>query len=572
MSACARAIGRFSYPPMKVGIFITLIGASLASFGAPLKVGSPRVEHRVNPVGVSSSPRFSWHLISEERSKRQIGYQILAASKKELLSEDKADLWNSSAVKSGHRKLILWKGKELKDGQTVFWKVRVTDESKEVGEWSEVAQFTVGTESTLDQPVRISGFESSSPELNKLYQDSITILEKRLSAFAKGEITALGDGADLQLSAREYLYHFDSVSHLSQWIRLMDAGRTKEGFFPVQPGSKNFGSVSSDAAITVHYPVWRMGGDDAFVKSRWTIFEEYMMAREKADQKFEGHKWSGYSARDVTPEFLDLTNLGYTTRLIRFLSTPAQEPLNVIRFKDFAARIRASFKEQYLTEEFSLKTPSQTAQLLALRCGVLPENKKEQKIPEYQETIIKNLLASLKKDGPQVGPIGAHFLLQVLPLIGAQDEAIRLVLDLTEEQRSTFLGKGTTEWMMSQLAGIDAASRGFDEVRIAPRIPASDSIKWVKAHHDSVAGRIGSRWEKLEGGGLKLEISIPAGIVSRVLLPIKKGQSITESGKDINVAGKKGKDTEAEGVTILGQSDTFVSLITQSGDYSFEIR
>ena len=447
---------------MKHGILLAFLCTTLVAAAAPVKVGHPKVENQVNPSGVSSTPRFSWHLISDERSKFQTGYQILAASRKDLLTEEKADLWKGELSNGGQRRFIPWAGTPLKDGQTVHWMVRVRDENKELGDWSDDASFQVGGPHTFSKPSRTSGFESSSTVLNQLYADSISGLRTKIDKFAEGDVAALGTGAELQRAAREYLFNFDSTALLTEWLRLMDAQRTEEGFFPIHPGSKHFGSVSSDAGITVNYPVWWMGGDSELVKKRWDILEKHMMAREKVDIKFQGRKWGeGYQARDVTAEFTDLTYLGYANRQVRELAGPAIQPLNVIRFKDYAARIRESFGEQYLNEAGSLKDSSLTAQLLALRCSVLPEDREGKKLDKNLNLVIADFLATLKKDGPKVGPVGAHFLLQVLPLIGHQNEAVNVLHKLTAEQRPAFIGTGTTEWMMSQLAGIDASSAGF---------------------------------------------------------------------------------------------------------------
>ena len=56
---------------------------------------------------------------------------------------------------------------------------------------------------------------------------------------------------------------------------------------------------------------------------------------------------------------------------------------------------------------------------------------------------------------------------------------------------------------------------------------------------------------------------IPAGTLSRVILPIGENQKITESGDAI---------ADAEGVEIVERKDGKVSLITQSGKYFFLIK
>jgi len=549
---------------MKHGILFAFLGSTLAALAAPMKVGTPKVENQINPSGVSTEPRLSWHLISNERAKVQIGYQILAASTKELLTEEQADLWKGELTIGGQGQFVPWAGKPLKEGQTVHWKVRVRDENKELGDWSVDAWFKVGGKFVFSKPARTSSFETSSPVLNQLYADSITKLQGKIDKFTEGEVAALGNGAELQRAAREYLFNFDSVALLTEWLRMMDAQRTEEGFFPVRPGAKNYGSVSSDAGITVNYPVWWMGGDSEFVKDRWKIFEKYMMAREKADMEFQGQQWGeGFQAQDVTAEFTDLTYLGYANRQARELAAPAMQPLNVIRFQDYSGRIRQSFGKQYLNEAGSLKLDSQTAQLLALRCSVLPEDRKGRKLAKNLDLIIQDFLASLEKNGANVGPVGAHFLLQVLPLIGHQNEAVKVLHNLSDEQRPVFIGTGTTEWMLSHLAGIDALSPGFQQIRIAPNIPTDDSVKWIKAHYDSAAGRVDVRWEKLADHDLKIEVTVPPGILARMDFPIRKGQTITEGGKSL-------KDVPS--VEVVRQSDEIISIVTKSGLFSFEIK
>jgi len=72
-----------------------------------------------------SPPTLSWKLTSSENYKRQNAYHILAASSVEKLNEKDADLWNSGIIKSGAKRHISWKGKDLTKGTTVHWKVNL---------------------------------------------------------------------------------------------------------------------------------------------------------------------------------------------------------------------------------------------------------------------------------------------------------------------------------------------------------------------------------------------------------------------------------------------------------------
>ncbi len=544
------------FPAMKFLVTtLTLVGTLVLS-AAPLGVTALRTEHRVSPTGVGTAPRLSWQLVSDERGKSQTAYEILAASNPEKLDEQAADLWKSGKQNIGVKHLVPWKGESLKDVSKVHWKVRVWDEEGKPGKWSEAAVFQVDGSTELPAPGRISTFESSSPELNALYAESVELLGKQLAAFSAGDPTALGLGDQVHRASRAMLYHFDAVPHLTRWLRLMDEHRTKDLTFTLGPKSQKVGSLGSEGAIAAHHPVWWMGGDSVYPKERWKLYEGHMMAREKNDRTFQGTQWGEAAPTEgMTAEYLDLLSLAFTTRLVRELALPAQEPLNAIRFQDYAARIKKSFQNQYLTPEETLTVTSQTARAFALRSAVLER--------EQQSRVVADLVASLSKDGLQVGPIGAFFLPGVLSLTGNQDKAVALLEKLNPEQRKTFIGNGVSEWLMAYLAGIDSNSPGFQQLLIAPRIPANDSLSWVKASCQAPSGLVSVHWQKLPKGGIQVDYTIPVGAFARVNLPASKDAAILEGGKDL---------TEVPAIEVVSRDDKLVSLISKSGSYSIMIR
>ena len=64
------------------------------------------------------------------------------------------------------------------------------------------------------------------------------------------------------------------------------------------------------------------------------------------------------------------------------------------------------------------------------------------------------------------------------------------------------------EWMFSQLAGIQTDGPGYKRIIIRPTPPSPGSnpdqkpIDWVRAHYDSIHGRIASAW-KVRGRALQ---------------------------------------------------------------------
>jgi len=89
-------------------------------------------------------PRLAWINIAREgdRGQKQTSYQVVVATKKELLQEP--DLWDSEKVDSNQSTRIVYKGKKLRSRQDCWWCVRVWDKDGKASEWSEPAYWHMG--------------------------------------------------------------------------------------------------------------------------------------------------------------------------------------------------------------------------------------------------------------------------------------------------------------------------------------------------------------------------------------------------------------------------------------------
>jgi alpha-L-rhamnosidase len=81
----------------------------------------------------------------------------------------------------------------------------------------------------------------------------------------------------------------------------------------------------------------------------------------------------------------------------------------------------------------------------------------------------------------------------------------------------------------------------------------------VKAHHDSIRGRIVSNW-KLTDGRFELETTLPANTSGTVYLPTESVESIRESGRPL---------AKAKGVKLLRAENGHAVLAVESGTYRF---
>lgn len=104
-----------------------------------------RVEYKTNPIGINeSAPRFSWVVNDTSRGAEQSAWQVLVATKKKELEQNKGDIWDSGKVNSNQNIQVAYRGTSLKSGQQYFWKVRTWDEHGNVSPYSEIGWWKTG--------------------------------------------------------------------------------------------------------------------------------------------------------------------------------------------------------------------------------------------------------------------------------------------------------------------------------------------------------------------------------------------------------------------------------------------
>ena len=110
-----------------------------------LKFEQLKCNNQTNPLAIQSTqPAFSWIIKAEGFNRSQSAFQILVASKHELLNEQDADCWNSGKVNSSQSAHIKYNGKQLKSAQKYWWKVKIWDETGTASDWSPTASFETG--------------------------------------------------------------------------------------------------------------------------------------------------------------------------------------------------------------------------------------------------------------------------------------------------------------------------------------------------------------------------------------------------------------------------------------------
>jgi len=118
------------------------------------------VEYAVNPNNIDvQHPRFSWVISCDQRNQQQSAYRIMVASKEELLTQNKADLWDSGKIGSRETIQHEYESNNLKSDTRYFWKVIFWDKTGNPHE-SPVARFETAFFNPLDWKADWIGKES----------------------------------------------------------------------------------------------------------------------------------------------------------------------------------------------------------------------------------------------------------------------------------------------------------------------------------------------------------------------------------------------------------------------------
>lgn len=128
-----------------------------------------RVEYKINPFVDAAKPRFSWELQSAVNNQKQTARQILVAGSVALLSEGKADAWNSGKIGSDATSQVEYEGKPLASNRTYYWKVRSWDKNGNPGPWSAPAYFNTGLLQQSDWKAEWIGYDVNHLSVNKNY-------------------------------------------------------------------------------------------------------------------------------------------------------------------------------------------------------------------------------------------------------------------------------------------------------------------------------------------------------------------------------------------------------------------
>ena len=316
----------------------------------------------------------------------------------------------------------------------------------------------------------------------------------------------------------------------------------------------------SEAGIVIPYVMWQLTGDFTFAKNTFIPAADYVNLLHKNDPKYEGKPFGkergdwGHKEDPTSAGYLALCQLALDCRILGEVAKQAQHLPDEVKHKAWFSSIQKSFPEHFL-KNGKLQEKSQTAQILALRFGLLP--------PELKQPTADTLAARIKEEGLTAGMFGQAAVLPVLSWTNHHEQAVELARSYGAEaaEPSVVALAATTEWSMSFLAGFIHQAPGFKVSRISPFVPEDGSVTEVKAHHETPYGRLAIHWKKTKKV-LTAEVTIPPNTSAVISLPAGKNSTITETDTALE---------EAIGCRLVKKEEGRFEILARSGTYKFKI-
>jgi alpha-L-rhamnosidase len=463
----------------------------------------------------------------------------------------------------------------LRGGGPETWEPRFTfhgfryAELRWQGDASDVAIESVeGVVLHSDTP-RTGHFSCSHPLLNQLTHNILwgqkgNFLEVPTDCPQRDE--RLGWTGDAQVFIRTAAFFMDVSGFFRKWLQDMRDAQGKAGDIPpVIPHTGSFGLPGdggpawADAAFICPWTLYQCYGDLSYLRDHYGCMARYMeyLEKEKVLGFIRCHPekdgWGGFgdwlaldgSGRTDGGTPKDLIGTAFYAHNADILARSAAllgKADDAARRRELHGRIVQAFQNRFVTPDGFIAAGTQTAYVLALHFHLVPE--------AVRPATARQLVRLIERNGWKLGTgfVGTPYLLHVLESTGHLDVAYRLLeqeafpswLFPVKNGATTiwerwdgwtpdkgFQDKGMNsfnhyaygavgDWMVSTVAGLEAAAPGYKEIRFKPR--PGGTLTHAKAHLRTPHGEAAIRWE-LKDQALHLTLTVPEGTTARLDLP-----------------------------------------------------
>jgi alpha-L-rhamnosidase len=357
------------------------------------------------------------------------------------------------------------------------------------------------------------------------------------------------------------------------------------------------GPAWSGFCVTLPWEVYQRYGDRRILEDNWPTIQRWLAfletkAKDKLLQRWGGQwdflgDWLWPGAKGVngdTRETLFFNNCYWIFNLqtAADIAETIGNKADAQKYRSRADEIRrAVHREFFVPADNSYVNGFQAYLAIALLVNVPPQDLR----PAVEKRLEEEILIR-RKGHIHAGITGGAFLYKTLLALDRQDLLFAMANKDTYPGWGDMLRSGATTmyeswdmdnslchssylyigaWFIEGLAGIKVDPRmpGLQHFILKPGIVDDPSLTWVKAHYDSLYGRIESNWRIDDNGTLTLNVTIPPNTTATLCLPTADEKTVAESDRPL---------AEAEGVKRLDARPGQVVLEVQPGVYTFGSR
>jgi alpha-L-rhamnosidase len=414
----------------------------------------------------------------------------------------------------------------------------------------------------------------------------------------------LGWTGDAQVFAPTACYNRDAATFYTKWLKDVAFDQMPDGRIPhvIPDILKDGGSTGwADAAVIVPWTVYRQYGDKRLLENQYESMKawiNYMKTRSGSSFLWNNGEhfgdWlafasnrSDYTGATTDKDLIATAYFAWSTKLVSRIAAVLNKPADATAFEDLYNKIRGAFQKEFVTPNGRLSSNTQTAYVIALTFGLVPESQRD--------SVAARFARDVKSFGHiTAGFIGSSLVNPVLSEFGYDDLAYMLLMRKEYPGYLYPITKGATtiwerwdgikpdgtfqdagmnsfnhyaygaigNWIYSQVAGIqeDPVIPAYKKIIIRP-VPGG-GLTWARAEHESMYGLVKSEW-KIDKTDMILKVTIPTNTTAEIYIKTKDQKNVTESGKPV---------TAIPEIRFLRFDKGFAVFQVGSGSYEFETK
>jgi alpha-L-rhamnosidase len=396
-------------------------------------------------------------------------------------------------------------------------------------------------------------FECSHEKLNQLQRNIVwgqrgNFVEVPTDCPQRDE--RLGWLGDAQVFARTAAFNMDVSGFFARWLVDVCDAQLPSGTFPdvVPDVLGNTGAPAwSDAGVICPWVAYLAYADVRVLKQCYPSMAKFVAYLTKRCEDFVYPDF-GYGdwlaiGSDTPKDLIGTAYSAYSVGLMRNIATVLGKADDARAFGDLHASFKAAFNREFVTPAGRLIGNSQTADVLALRFGLVDG--------PARQRVVDHLCRDIERRGVlTTGFVGVNLLLPTLSDVGRDDLAYKL---LTSEKFPSWLfsvNHGATtiwerwdgwtpekgfqavgmnsfnhyaygscgEWMYARIGGIDfdEAAPGYKHVLFRPT--PGVGVTWAKASLDTMHGRVRCEWA-IAGDAIRVMVTVPPNTTASYFPP-----------------------------------------------------